>query len=267
MHASRASRSDAQEPTRKPARTRVLRLVTYNIAHARGWMPHQGLVTKAGIRRNLDRIAEVVRGLNPDLVALQEIDSDSLWNGRFDHVAYLSERTGLGHAAFGASNDVAHASGRMRLCYGNALLSRHPIVLAETRRFGNRRLGEKGMLYTEVDWNGSVLPVVSLHLHHSSRAQRLDQSSQMLDLLERRLSSPPHMHAQRLPVIVAGDFNCAAHRREAPWPDTMRFRRTRGPFPPCGPPECSTTGCFPPTGASWPPAPSPPGPRTICRSS
>jgi endonuclease/exonuclease/phosphatase family metal-dependent hydrolase len=212
MHAHGTSRSHAHAEAGSGHRTRRLRLVTYNIAHARGWMPHQGLVTKAGIRRNLDRIAEVLRALRPDLVALQEIDSDSLWNGRFDHVAYLSERTGLQHAAFGASNDVAHASGRMRLCYGNALLSRHPIVTAETLRFGTRRIGEKGLLYAEVNWEGSVLPVVCLHLHHSSRAQRLDQSSQMLDLLERRLSSPPHSPAPRLPVIVAGDFNCAAHR-------------------------------------------------------
>lgn len=185
--------------------SRRLRLVSFNIAHARGWMPHQGLVSKKGIQRTLDRIAGLLGELRPDIVALQEIDSDSIWNGSFDHVDYLREKTGLPYAAFGASNDLGGPT--LRLCYGNAVLSRHPIVLTEAHRFGSRAVGEKGLLYVEVELGRCTLPVVSLHLHHRSRLQRLRQARHVLALLARKPRS-----AHRLPPLVAGDFNCAAHR-------------------------------------------------------
>jgi endonuclease/exonuclease/phosphatase family metal-dependent hydrolase len=188
-----------------------LRLVSYNIAHARGWMPHQGLVPLGQIQRNLDRIAALIRSMEPDLVALQEIDAGSVWNGSFDHVTYLRERTGLGFAAFGASNDFSGAAGKLRLCYGNAVLSRHPIALAEAHRFGTRKLGAKGLLYTEVLWRGALLPVVSLHLHHASRSQRCRQASDLLNLLVRRSDGLSGGGMPRLPVLIAGDFNCPAH--------------------------------------------------------
>lgn len=185
---------------------RPLRMVSYNIAHARGWMPHQGLVSAQGIRRNLDRIASLLRELQPDIVALQEIDADSIWNGSFDHVAYLREQVALPYAAFGASNDFT-AARSLRLCYGNAILSRHPILLTEALRFGSRRVGEKGLLYVEIATPTVDCAVVSLHLHPSSRRVRLSQARQILELLARCQAR----RRRPLPLLVGGDFNCAPH--------------------------------------------------------
>jgi len=68
-----------------------LRLLTFNIAHARGPSPiPQVLRRKKTLRANLLRIAELIRRLKVDIVALQEIDEDSRWAGSFDHLAYLA---------------------------------------------------------------------------------------------------------------------------------------------------------------------------------
>ena len=74
------------------------RLLTFNIAHARGALPvHQGLRSAAKIRSNLLKIARLIHRLEADIVALQEIDENSRWSGSFDHLAYLSEHSGLAH--------------------------------------------------------------------------------------------------------------------------------------------------------------------------
>ena len=52
-----------------------LRLLTFNIAHARGASPiHQSLRPVATLRANLRRIANLITRLRVDMVALQEID-------------------------------------------------------------------------------------------------------------------------------------------------------------------------------------------------
>jgi len=66
------------------------RLLPFNMAHVRGAMPWpQGLRTKAKIRANLLKIARLIQRLDVDLVALQEIDENSRWNGSFDHLVSL----------------------------------------------------------------------------------------------------------------------------------------------------------------------------------
>ena len=51
-----------------------VRLLTFNIAHARGLNPIQGLTSLRKLRLNLRKIARLLDQLKPDIVALQEID-------------------------------------------------------------------------------------------------------------------------------------------------------------------------------------------------
>ncbi len=187
-----------------------LRLVTYNIAHARGLHPIQGLASLRRLQSNLRKIAALVERLKPDFVAMQEIDERSRWAGNFDHLDYLRVHTRFPHAVFGINNRRA---GLLNLCYGNAILSRHPIRTAETVAFGQRKFGEKGFLFVEFDVGGLCVPLVNLHLHFISRPQRLRQ----LDRLTTWLREKHRLHGDRwlVPPIVCGDFNNPGTRNDA----------------------------------------------------
>ncbi len=187
-----------------------LRLVTFNIAHGRGLNPIQGITSQRKLRLNLRRIAALLDKLAPDIVALQEIDERSRWAGNFDHLDYLRVHTRFPHAIFGINNRRA---GLLNLCYGNAVLSRHSIRVAENVVFGQRQLGEKGFLYVELDVAGRCVPVVNLHLHFSSRAQRLRQLERLLTWLREK----HRLHANRwaVPPIICGDFNNPGTRDDA----------------------------------------------------
>ncbi|MSU23957.1 MAG: endonuclease [Opitutus sp.] len=179
-----------------------LRLVTFNIAHGRGLTPIQGLTSQRKLRVNLRRIAALLDRLKADIVALQEIDERSRWAGNFDHLDYLRVHAGFPHAVFGITN---RRTGLLNLSYGNAVLSRHPIGASETVAFGQRNMGEKGFLYVELDVAGRCVPVVNLHLHHSSRAQRLRQLDRLLAWLREKRRA--RGAAWMVPPIVCGDFN------------------------------------------------------------
>lgn len=179
-----------------------LRLVTFNIAHGRGLTPIQGFTLGRKLRANLRKIARLLGELQPDVVALQEVDQCSRWAGNFDHLEYLRLHAGFPHAAFGIHNRRA---GLFNLSYGNALLSRHPILATETVVFGQRRVGEKGFLFAELDVAGRVVPLVNTHLHFSSREHRFRQIGRLLAWLrEKQREREAVWH---LPPIVCGDLN------------------------------------------------------------
>jgi endonuclease/exonuclease/phosphatase family metal-dependent hydrolase len=187
-----------------------LRLVTFNIAHGRGLTPIQGITSQRKLRHNLRRIAALLDRLAPDIVAVQEIDERSRWAGNFDHLDYLRVHTKFPHTVFGINN---RRTGLLNLSYGNAVLSRHPIRTAETVTFGQRQLGEKGFLYVEFDVHGRKIPLVNLHLHFSSRAQRLRQLERLLAWL--RDKHRLHASSWHMPPIVCGDFNNSGTRDDA----------------------------------------------------
>jgi endonuclease/exonuclease/phosphatase family metal-dependent hydrolase len=179
-----------------------VRILTFNIAHGRGLIPIQGFNTAAGLRRNLKKIADLILKLGPDIVALQEIDQCSRWSGNFDQLDYLREHTGYPFTVFGINT---RREGLINLAYGNAILSRHPIVSSDTVTFGQRTLGEKGFIFVEIDVHGLTIPLVNLHLHYRSRNHRFRQ----LDLLLAYLRDKRRAHGGQWPVlpIVCGDFN------------------------------------------------------------
>lgn len=189
-----------------------VRFLTFNIAHARGSMPvHQSLRSVDRIRTNLLKIAALIKRLEADIVAVQEVDENSRWNGSFNHLTFLSEHCGLPFTAIGLTNE---RNGRYPLNYGNGVLSRWPIMHAETATFGRKQLGDKGYLFVETELApGRRLPVLNLHLHHTSRAQRLLQAAMLMKFMtERAGQRAQHWMA---PPILCGDFNNPPHRPDA----------------------------------------------------
>ncbi len=187
-----------------------IRIVTFNIAHARGLSPFPGIHGRRRFERNLQKIARLFEELHPDLVALQEIDENCRWSGSFDHLHYLRLFAGFPHAVFGVNN---RRPGGYQLNYGNAILSRHPIAAWENITFGSRRLGEKGFLFAEIDVGGRLLPIVNLHLHFRSRVHRFRQIERLMEYLNAK-----HEHRRGhwvIPPILCGDLNNPSHRLDA----------------------------------------------------
>lgn len=187
-----------------------LRLITFNIAHGRGLTPVQGVTSRRKIRANLLKIAHLLKKLNPDVVALQEIDECSRWAGNFDQLEYLRLHAGYEHAVFGINN---RRPGLLNLSYGNAFLSRHPIREAETIAFGRSRIGEKGFLFVELDVAGHRVPIVNLHLHYRSREHRFVQTDRLLAWM--RDKQRHHRRTWAIDPIVCGDLNNPGHRSDA----------------------------------------------------
>ena len=106
-HAAVVTRFDWPTPD---AAARQLRTVSYNIKHGLG---NDG-------RIDLERTAELLRNLGPDIVGLQEVDLNARRSGQIDQAKYLGEQLGL-NSAFGKFMDFQGGQ------YGMAMLSRHPI--------------------------------------------------------------------------------------------------------------------------------------------
>ncbi len=179
-----------------------LRLITYNIAHGRGLSLYQGITRTTRVRYNLLRIARVLRTFKADVVALQEVDFDSHWNGRFDLLDFLREKAWFKHACQGANTVRA---GKKPLRYGNGILSRKPVQAWENYPFGSAKLGEKGFLYAQIDLGNAWLPIINLHLDFRSKTRRLAQLERVTAFI--RDLGAADGEKPRLMPLVCGDFN------------------------------------------------------------
>ncbi len=174
----------------------ALKVITLNLAHGRKDAWHQALLKRATIQANLDEVVRILQHEQPDVVALQEADAPSLWSGRFHHVAYLSEKTGIPYFVLGE-----HVR-RMRLAYGTALVSRHHLQDATSYRFSpSPPTPLKGMVVGTIQWPGKddvLLDLVSVHLDFSRKSVRRRQAREIIDRLAGRSR----------PLVLMGDFNC-----------------------------------------------------------
>lgn len=188
--------SEAAEPLR-------LRILSYNIHHG------------AGVDGKLDlpRIAGVIRGAEPDLVALQEVDRIVERSGRVDQPAELAKLLDM-HVAFGAN--IRLQGGQ----YGNAVLSKFPLVRHENRLLPNVDRGEqRGLLDADVGLPGGRGELRFLVTHFDHRPDDRERRASVEQVNRLAMLQPDR------PTILAGDLNdgpSSAVLREL---DT-RWRRT-----------------------------------------
>jgi endonuclease/exonuclease/phosphatase family metal-dependent hydrolase len=163
----------------------VVRVLSYNIRHGEG---------RDG-RIDLKRIADVMKGADPDLIALQEVDRGTDRSGRVDQLAELARQTGM-HAEFGKAIDYEGGE------YGVAVLSRWPIQTSENRPLPSSPDNEGRTALSvllKVGPDGPVLRFTSTHLSQSRWVDDgLAQAAQLNHLL---------VTQSDVPGILAGDFN------------------------------------------------------------
>jgi endonuclease/exonuclease/phosphatase family metal-dependent hydrolase len=162
-----------------------IRVLTYNVLGGRN----------TDGARDLERLAAVIEALEPDVVALQEVDRGT---GRLDGVdlpAELERLTGLRHA-FGRA--MYYDGGE----YGEAILSRFPILDVTNHALPHREGSEpRAALAATLQLPGTdqTFVFIGTHLDHQrDPADRVAQAHALNDLLDR--------YAGR-PLILAGDLN------------------------------------------------------------
>ena len=161
----------------------VVRVMTYNIHHGRGMDE----------RVDLDRIGKLIREQNVDLVALQEVDKGTQRTDGIDIAADLAALTGM-HFVFEKNIDFQGGE------YGNAILSRHPILTSTNRHYKMLRPGEqRGMLSATIEVNGRKLIFVATHLdYRPDPAERISNVGEIEEFVSASGTNP---------IIIAGDFN------------------------------------------------------------
>lgn len=138
------------------------------------------------------RVAQVLKELDCDIYALQEVDNEPGEEQDSKQLEYLSEA--LDMAAVPGLRIVRH-SGE----YGNALLTRFPVVSVHRHDLSyGKWLEPRGALDVELDVGGRALRVIATHLGLSRSERRF----QWRLLLAAIASSPPDH-----PTVVLGDMN------------------------------------------------------------
>jgi endonuclease/exonuclease/phosphatase family metal-dependent hydrolase len=172
-----------------------LRVLCYNIHHGRG--------TDGNV--DLERLANVISSVKPDLVALQEVDNRTQRTGRVDQTAKLAELTGL-HGRF--AHQIDYEGGG----YGQAFLSRFALSDVAIHWLPGVPERERRIAASvRVEWQDQPLTFVTTHLHHANAEFRSQQAAAINDTFSEIEGI----------MILAGDLN-ATHQSE---PLTILSRR------------------------------------------
>lgn len=157
------------------------RVASYNIRHGRG----------TDDRVDLGRIADVLRRMDADVIALQEVDEGVERSGGVDQAASLGRMLGMNHA-FGSF--MAYQGGR----YGMAILSRYPLRSVDPVRLTDGNEPRVALAVEIVRPGSTSITVVNVHFDWvADDGFRFTQAGEVLRYLD----------AIYNPWILIGDFN------------------------------------------------------------
>ena len=166
------------------------RIVTYNVHRCVG----------ADRRLDVARVAAVLAGLTPDIVALQELDVGRKRTGHVDQAHEIARRLEMTHH-FHAALQVEEER------YGDAILTAFPERLVKAGPLPGyapiRGLEPRGALWVEVGIAGRPVQVINTHLGLVPKEQQL-QAAHLAG--EAWLDHPDC----GWPAILLGDFNATA---------------------------------------------------------
>lgn len=166
----------------------VLHVMTYNIRHGRG----MDMVI------DLERLADVIRKADADIVGLNEVDIETERSGGVDQAGRLGELLGM-HVVYGPN--IEYQGG----LYGNALLCRYPVERCRNVSLVAGGRARWGLLHAELAAGGRTLHVLVTHLSLEP-AERAEQLQRIANVVK----------ALTGPVVFMGDLNIVAGTDEDP---------------------------------------------------
>src|SRR5215210_2524723 len=132
--------ADHPAPADAPAALKVMAWnVKYGACRVDFWFDYWGDRVELGeteVTACLEKIAQLVREYDPDILMTEEIEVDSRRSAYVDMVRYLLENTSLRYAAYFETWNVRYipSEGLWRMHLGNAIFSRYPITRGERIR-------------------------------------------------------------------------------------------------------------------------------------
>ncbi len=179
-------------PLHEPRET-ALKILSYNI--------HSCLNLNG--RYNPNRTANVIAGLSPHIVALQEVDAERKRSHFIHQAAYLADCLNMTYQFFPIMENVGEK-------YGLAILSRFPIIdlkcnYLPAAPFGKPR-EKRGFMMALID--APLGPIRVFNTHFSLHAR--DRVPQAQGLLQDHLISK---NSSQEPVVLCGDLNAGPRSR------------------------------------------------------
>lgn len=155
---------------------------------------------------SLEQTARTIEAADPDIVVLQEVGRGWLVTTNIDQIEWLSQRLSMQYA-FGANSQDG--------LWGNAILSRAPILDSERHAFDTTQNLDRAVIAAEIATETGSLWVLGTHLDNPSGAGnvRLEQAEQLIEFWE-----------GRSPALLLGDLNATPDTEVLAALDTAGFR-------------------------------------------
>ena len=167
----------------------LIRVMAYNIHHANP-------PSKPGLI-DIEAIAKAIKDQNPDLVALQEVDVNTIRSGKFNQAEEIAKRLGM---SFFFAKAIDHEGGD----YGIAILSKYAMTETQISRLPTEAStkGEPRVLATAKITlpDGRIIRFGSTHLDAQKEATNRELQIKEIN----RITAD-----EKLPLIIAGDFNAS----------------------------------------------------------
>ncbi len=164
-----------------------LRLVTYNIHKGIG-VDHQ---------YHLDRIIKICKNTKADFIALQEVSSHFPRSQNDPMAEILSQELNMFYK-LGLNVNLRKGA------YGNASLSRHPILTSQNYDISLHFKKKRSCLATQIQFFGENLLILNIHLGLANFERR----RQMQKIIEYAQQNK----FQNMPLILMGDTNDHGHK-------------------------------------------------------
>lgn len=164
----------------------LITVTTFNIQYGKG----------IDNRVDLNRTIETLRGLEADIISLQEVERNSFRSYFTDQVTTIANALGM-NAVFSPSLNYPG------IYYGNAILSKYPIEDTATIPFSNRLENRTAMLTKLTISEEQSIYVLNTHLG-LNRSERLEAIDEIHDRLK-RLDQP---------ILLTGDLNSLPKHEE-----------------------------------------------------
>jgi endonuclease/exonuclease/phosphatase family metal-dependent hydrolase len=158
-----------------------IKVITFNTRHGE---------TEEGIIDAIKQASEIKK-YNPDVILLQEVDMYTDRINGFDELQIFKNVVGLKYSVFGGNINFQNGG------YGNAILSKYPILKSENYISPKYTKENRGLLYVELSVYNKKIDIYNTHFPIKESERKLF-AKQINRIVENKKSEN---------AIIGGDFN------------------------------------------------------------